>query len=240
MRDLDALAAGAVFQSVLDQVLEQPRELVAVARHHQRLGRRRDLDRDVAIARQRLQAVGDLAHDRDEIDRRVGPLMRAQLDARQRKQIVDQPRHAPGLRLHDAEEAFARRRIVARRALQRFDEARERRKRRAQLMADVGDEVGAHLLDPPDRGEIMDGDDHDAGAGPAAGQRDRRNERLGEARRRQPRRKLDALRLAGENGRSGSHRPARACEARSRPARRGAVPARCAIASVLKASTRPS
>ena len=98
----------------------------------------------------------------DEIDRRVGPLMRAQLDARQRKQVVDQPRHAPGLRLHDAEEAFARRRIVARRALQRLDEAGERRERRAQLVAGIGDEVGAHLLDPPDRREIVNGDDHDA------------------------------------------------------------------------------
>ena len=128
--------------------------------------------------------------------------MRAQLDARQREQIVDQPRHAPGLRLHDAEEAFARRRIVARRALQGVDEAGERGERRAQLVADIGDEVGAHLLDPPDRREIVDGDDHDAGAAAAAGQRDGRNERLGEARRRQPRRKLDALRLAGEDGRA--------------------------------------
>ena len=123
-----------------------------------------DLDRDAAVARQRLQAVGDLAHDRHEIDRRVGPLMRAQLDARQRQQIVDQPRHAPGLRLHDAEEAFARRRIVARRALQGLDEAGERGERRAQLVAGIGDEVGAHLLDPPDRREIVHGDDHDAGA----------------------------------------------------------------------------
>ena len=63
----------------------------------------------LAVARQRLQAVDHLADDGDEIDRRVGPQMRVELDARQRQQVVDQPRHARGLRLHDAEEALARR-----------------------------------------------------------------------------------------------------------------------------------
>ena len=143
----------------------------------------------------RLQAVDDLPHDRNQIDRRVGPLVRAQLDPRQRQQVVDQPRHAPGLRLHDAEEALARRRVLARRALQGVDEAGDGGERRAQLVADIGDEVGAHLLDAADRGEIVHGDDDDAGGRPST--RHRRDEGLRPARRRQPGGELDALRLAG-------------------------------------------
>jgi hypothetical protein len=49
--------------------------------------------------------------------------MRRQFDPRQRQQIVDQPRHPRRLRVHDAEKALARLGILARRALQRIDEA---------------------------------------------------------------------------------------------------------------------
>ena len=114
------------------------------------------------------------------------------------KQIVDQPRHAPSLRLHDAEEPVARGRIVARRPLQRVDESGDGRKRRAKLVADIGDEVGAHAVGAADRREIMDGDDDDPGAaGTVAAERNGSDKRLRPAWRRQPRGELDALRLAG-------------------------------------------
>ena len=167
--------------------------------------------------------------------------MRAQLDARQRQQIVDQPRHAPGLRLHDAEEPLARRRVVARRALQRVDEAGERGERRAQLVADIGDEIGAHVLDAADRREIMDGDDDDAGAArPVAAepQPARRTPPTSAATAIAPRTRCAAACRSGS--RRGSPRPARACAARSTPARRGAAPARAREACGLKAMTRPS
>ncbi len=61
-----------------------------------------------------------------------------------------------GLRLHDREEALARGGIVARRPLQRLDEAGERGERRAQLVACIGDEIGAHLLDPAQRRQIVE------------------------------------------------------------------------------------
>ena len=157
-RNVDPLARRAVFQRILDQVLEHADQFVAVAEHMDRLGRRLDRDRHVAVARQRLQAIGHLAHDRHEIDLRLGPQMRVELDARERQQIIDQARHAGGLRVHDAEKALARGGVVARRALQGFDETRERRQRRAQLMARIGDEVGAHRLDALDRREIVHGE----------------------------------------------------------------------------------
>src|SRR5690606_42133311 len=65
---------------------------------------------------------------------RGGGDMGAQLDAGEREQVVHQPRHAPRLILHDGEKPLASLCIVARRSLQRLDEARQRGKRRAQLV----------------------------------------------------------------------------------------------------------
>ena len=76
--DVDALARGAVFERVLHQIiLERADQFVAVAQHDQRLARRAELDLDGAVARQHLQAVGHLAHDRRQIDRRGVRLQRA-------------------------------------------------------------------------------------------------------------------------------------------------------------------
>ena len=68
-----------------------------------------------------------------------------------RQQVVDQARHAGRLPLHDGEEFLARRGIVLGGALQRLDEAEQRGERRAQFVAGIGDEVGAHFLDPAQR-----------------------------------------------------------------------------------------
>ena len=114
-----------------------------------------DVDRHAAVACQRLQPIDDLAHDRHEVDRRVGTAVRIEFDPRQRQQVVDQAGHAAGLLLHDREEALARLGIFARRALQGLDEAQESGQRRPQFMAGIGDEVGAHFLDPAQRREIV-------------------------------------------------------------------------------------
>ena len=74
--------------------------------------------------------------------------MRPHLDAAQRQKIVDQPRHAGRLRLHEPEEAFARLHVLARRSLQRLDKTAQRGERRPQLVTGVGDEVGTHLRQP--------------------------------------------------------------------------------------------
>ncbi len=94
------------------------------------------------------------------IDRRIRPDMGRQFDARQRQQIVDQPRHAGRLRMHDAEEALARLGVVLGRPLQRIDEARQRRQRRAQLVAGIGDEIGAHFLDTAQRRLVVERHQH--------------------------------------------------------------------------------
>ena len=56
--------------------------------------------------------------------------------------------------------ALARLGVVLGRPLQRIDEARQRRQRRAQFMAGIGDEVGAHFLDPAQRRLIVERHQH--------------------------------------------------------------------------------
>ena len=80
------------------------------------------------------------------------------LDARQHQEIVDQAAHAVGLLGHDAEEALAGVGIVARRPAQGLDEAGEARDRRLELVAGVGDEIGAHALGPPQRRGVVQHD----------------------------------------------------------------------------------
>ncbi len=45
----------------------------------------------------------------------------------------------------------------------RLDKAEQRGERRAQFVAGIGDEVGAHFLDPAQRREIVKGDQHEIG-----------------------------------------------------------------------------
>ncbi len=62
--------------------------------------------------------------------------------------------------MHDAEKALARLDVVLGRPLQRIDEARQRRQRGAQLMAGIGDEIGAHFLDPAQRRLVVERHQH--------------------------------------------------------------------------------
>ena len=74
--------------------------------------------------------------------------------------------------MHDAEKTLARFGVVLGGALQRFDEAGQSGQRRAQLMAGIGDEVGAHFLDPAQRRLVMKRHQH-AGVGAAEMRRHR-------------------------------------------------------------------
>ena len=92
------------------------------------------------------------------------------LDARQRQKIVDQAAHAVGLLGHDAEEALARRGIVARRPAQGLDEAGDAGDRRPELVAGVGDEIGAHALGAAQRRGVVQHDQRQRAVGRRARQ----------------------------------------------------------------------
>ena len=91
-------AGRAVFERVLDQVLEQPQQFLAIARDRHRLRGQIDLDFD---PRSRASGSSPSATWRTigTISTSVfGPDMGRQFDPRQRQQIVDQPRHPRRLR----------------------------------------------------------------------------------------------------------------------------------------------
>lgn len=163
--DRDPAAVTTIFHGVLDQVLDHPQDLVPVAQHAVRPGRGVERDGDAALAGDRPQRIGDLAGERHDVD----PLRRrhvdAQLDARERQEVVDQPRHAQGLHPHDAEEALPRLGVVPGRALQGLDEAEQRSEGRAQLVAGIGDEIDPHRLEALGRGEVAQ-EQHDVRPGP--------------------------------------------------------------------------
>ena len=96
----------------------------------------------------RLQGLDDVADRIVEIDALGERQVLAHLHPRQRQQVVDQPGHALGLLAHDLEEALARLRVVLGGALQRLDEAPQRGERGPELVAGVGDEIGAHAGEP--------------------------------------------------------------------------------------------
>ena len=66
--------------------------------------------------------------------------------------------------VHDLQELLARRRVVAGRPAQRLDEARNRGERRAQLVAGIGDEVGAHAVDPARLALVLEHQHEEIGA----------------------------------------------------------------------------
>src|SRR5262249_19803472 len=164
--DFHPLAGGAVFQRVFHEIFEHADELVAIAGHDYRIAWSLHHDLDAAIVRQHLHGITDLPHHGTEVDRVLRTDVGIELDPRQRQQIVDQPRHAERLLFHDGEKALARGGIIARRPLQRLDEAGERGERRPQFVAGVGDEIGTHLLDPAQRGEIADRHQYEVGTPP--------------------------------------------------------------------------
>ena len=66
---------------------------------------------------------------------------------------------------HDREEPLARLGVVARRTLQRLDEADQARERRPQLVARIGDEIRAHPVGLLDLGHVVERHERAAPAG---------------------------------------------------------------------------
>ena len=94
--------------------------------------------------------VVDRLHDRHHVHGRGT----AQLRTRQLQQVVDRPRRAVGFIDHLLGEAACRGRIVD--VCQRLGQHRESTHRGLQLVADVGDEIGAHGLETGPLADIVD------------------------------------------------------------------------------------
>ena len=111
----------------------------------------------------------DRADGRGEIHRRGGAHTLFRLDPAERQEIADETVHPARLALHDGQKALARRAVVAGGPQQCFDEPHERGQRRAQFVADIGDEIAAHLEGFLHRRAILEGDEDLAARQPGAG-----------------------------------------------------------------------
>ncbi len=113
--------------------------------------------RHVALAGAQFERLGEMLQQRRKRHPALRQHVLVELDARQRQQILDQPRHPRRLSVHDREKPLARLGVVARRAAQSLDKAGQGGERGLQLMARIGDEVGAHLLGALQFGDIVQG-----------------------------------------------------------------------------------
>ena len=128
-----------------------------------------------------------------------------------------------------------------RRPLQRLDEAEQRRERRAQFVAGIGDEIGAHLLHAAQRREVVESHSRMSHGAlrrrPRAGPASRRPRTIGRAVRA---RRIRHVAAHAVRRRGGWHRPAsgirKLISAGSPRRNAGAMPA----AVSLNAITRPS
>ena len=150
--NLHRAARLAVLDGVLDQVADRRHELTPITDDDQRvrlanirLHRRQRRDRDPVASgqfRDSIDAGPDHVGDSDRLVRALG----SHLDAGQLHQIVD--RAAGTIRLGEHARDHAGDRVEVGLVDQRLGKHRQRADRRLQLVRDVGDEIGARLLDP--------------------------------------------------------------------------------------------
>ena len=107
--DRDRRPGPAIFDGVVDQVLEQLGQLVAVALHGRQRGeigvgldardrrRRAELDRHAPLGRAECERGRETAEHGADIHAAGRRRVLVELDPRQRQQVGDEPRHALGL-----------------------------------------------------------------------------------------------------------------------------------------------
>src|SRR6266446_3681230 len=151
----------AIFDGVLDQVEQDLLQPVGVGARAQ--ARRQTIFQgDFFFGRARLQVVHHAAHFLAQIHRVEIHNDLAALQARNGQQIFDQIGEAVGVFVDGLQEAGGQFRIVFGPFEQGLDEPLDERERRAQFMADVGDEFLAGLLQLLEAGQFLEDQDRSA------------------------------------------------------------------------------
>ena len=134
----------------------------------------RDLrrERDAPGVRPRLDDRQHRVDHRVERDGLERQLHLVELDVRQVGEVVEQAAEALGVAERDLEEAPRVLALLQRAAEQRLEVTLDGGERRAQLVGHVRHELRPHLLEPAQRGDVVE-HEHDADAGLVAGQHER-------------------------------------------------------------------
>src|SRR5216684_7069665 len=153
--DHDLAAGRSVLQGVVQQILQNFGKTAAVSGNvRQRL---LQIHGDTQIffgggTLRGLDAALDELRDAQAADLQFQPVG---IHFREHEQILGEPREAPGVLENNFEEADTILRIVDSAGEKRFRETLDRRKRRAQLVRNVGDEIAAHAFEFAKFGDVV-------------------------------------------------------------------------------------
>ena len=145
-----------VLDGVLDQVDEQLLHAVVVAPDIDRLAVFVDAQIDLLLLGVYLEHLAHVVGHLVQPEPPQTDLGVARFQLGYGQYVVDQTREAIGLHHDDVEELLRHFGIVDRAGLQCLDEAAYGGQRRFQLVGDVGGEVGAHLLQLAQLGDVLD------------------------------------------------------------------------------------
>ena len=161
-------ALGGVGDGVLEQGVEGADELAAIADDGHRRVELLDVEADGAVLGARLDPVDGL--DDGEVDRhRVAGLAELGLETGEVEQVVDDPADPERLVVDAPGEAGGH--VAVPLVHQRLGQEAEGAHGGLELVADVGDEVSAHVVEATPLGDVLDHGDHAEGAAAVVDQR---------------------------------------------------------------------
>ena len=155
-RTRDAAAVGRVLDRVVDEVDQHAADLVRVAGDERHVGRRVD-EQPVRPVEVHLLRGHHLVDERQRIAVLDRDVQRVGVEAARPEDVVDGAREPVGLARDDVEQPqplLVVERHVA--SAKRHRGAVDRRQRRAQLVRDGRDELGAHALERPLLGQVAE------------------------------------------------------------------------------------
>ena len=154
--DRDLAAMMAVLHRVVREVEEGLTQAGGVRDHpNRRVAGGPAHEPDLASLGNRPDPFEQRRHDVLRIEHLQREVRRARLDGGQVEQLVDELGEVIGLALDLRGEVAHRGGVVDRARRECLGKQLDRGQRRAQLVPDVGDEVAAHALDTPQRGDIV-------------------------------------------------------------------------------------
>lgn len=147
-RAVNPPAGGRELERIRQQVQQHPLELFRIDLGSERLGRRHHVG-DRALRHQRMELVGDRADEFRQVDPRIPGFELSRVEPRQVEKVVHVLEQGRRVAVHDLQLASLRIGEVVG-GQQLLGRAEDQRQRRAQLVADVGEQIALELVELPD------------------------------------------------------------------------------------------